>query len=256
LPSGWYSGPQQGTNFNGGRQVRVRSDKHVRCLSASYYFQRQTRVSSVCVAKLLNICAKSRHQHADCPTILRLLSRFPGASRAEQTPEWARSLARWDQPDAGPFDRLAGVIQRVLHLIRHEVRHLPVEVPCQFDEARFDARLFGFPGKIEWVDGNAVAAEARSRVEGHKAERLGGGVVDDLPDVDPDAVAHQCHFVHQTNVDHAERVFEELPEQKSTLPLGCELLCWLQLLDYARLLLRVSMRANAARPLNPNPITE
>ena len=61
------------------------------------------------------------------------------------------------------LDRLAVIVQRVLHLFDHEMRHLAVDVAGQFDETRLDAGLLGLPGQIERVDRNAVAAQARAR---------------------------------------------------------------------------------------------
>ena len=65
--------------------------------------------------------------------------------------------------DARSLDRLACVVERVLHLVDHEVRHLAVDIAGQLDEARLDAGLLGLPGKIERIDGDAVAAQARAR---------------------------------------------------------------------------------------------
>jgi hypothetical protein len=50
----------------------------------------------------------------------------------------------------------------------------------------------------------------RPRIEGHEPERLRLRGVDDLPDVDVHPIAHQRQFVHQTDVDGAERVLEQL----------------------------------------------
>ena len=61
------------------------------------------------------------------------------------------------------FERLGMIVERVLDLIHHEVRHLPVDIARQFDETRLDAGLLGFPGEIERIDRNAVTAQARVR---------------------------------------------------------------------------------------------
>ena len=44
----------------------------------------------------------------------------------------------------------------------------------------------------------------------HEAERLGGGGVDDLPDVDPHPVAEDRELVDERDVDRAEDVLEQL----------------------------------------------
>ena len=67
-----------------------------------------------------------------------------------------------------------------------------------------------FQDKIKRIDGNAVAAETRAGVEGHEAEGLGGGGVDDFPDVDAHAQAEHFQLVDQRDVDAAEDVFEQL----------------------------------------------
>ena len=108
------------------------------------------------------------------------------------------------------FERLGMLVERVLNLVHHEVRHLAVDVSGQLDKTRLDAGLLGFPGEIKRIDRNAVAAQARARIERHESERLGGRGVDHFPDVDAHAIAHQRHFVDQADIDHAEGVFEQL----------------------------------------------
>jgi hypothetical protein len=70
--------------------------------------------------------------------------------------------------------------------------------------------LFGFPRKIEGVDGDAVAAQAGAGVEGLEAEGLGFGGVDDFVDVDAHLHAELLEFVDQGDVDAAVYVLEEL----------------------------------------------
>jgi len=78
------------------------------------------------------------------------------------------------------------------------------------DEARLIAVQTHFPGEVEGVDGDAVSADPRARVEGKKAERLGGGGVDDLADVHLQPAAHERELVGQRDVDVAEDVLVEL----------------------------------------------
>ena len=55
-----------------------------------------------------------------------------------------------------------------------------------------------------------LAFHDRSRVERHEAERLGLRRIDNFPDIDVHAVAHQRQLVDEADVHRPERVFEEL----------------------------------------------
>jgi hypothetical protein len=72
--------------------------------------------------------------------------------------------------------------------------------------------LAGLVGEVERVDRQAVAAHPRAGVEAHEPERLGGGRVDDLPDVDAESLAEHRELVHERDVDRAEDVLEQLGE--------------------------------------------
>ncbi len=52
--------------------------------------------------------------------------------------------------------------------------------------------------------------QARPRLELHEAVGLGRRGVDDLPDVEPEAVAHQRNLVREPDVDRAEGILEQL----------------------------------------------
>ena len=97
--------------------------------------------------------------------------------------------------DVRSLHRLADVVERILDLVHHEVGHLAVNIARQLDEAGLDAGLLGLPGKIKRIDRNTMAAQARTGIERHEAEGLGGGRLDHLPDVNAHAVAHQRHLV-------------------------------------------------------------
>ena len=73
-----------------------------------------------------------------------------------------------------------------------------------------EVELLGFPGEIEGVDGDAVAAEAWAGVEGLEAEGFGFGGVDDFVDVDFHAHAELFQLVDEGDVDATVDVFEEL----------------------------------------------
>lgn len=45
------------------------------------------------------------------------------------------------------FDGLATIIERILNLVCHKMRHLAVDMPGEFDEAGLDTGVAGLPGK-------------------------------------------------------------------------------------------------------------
>ena len=94
-------------------------------------------------------------------------------------------------------------------LVEDEVRHGGVDFTGELDEAGVEIELFGFPGEIEGVDGDAVAAEAGAGIEGREAEGLGLGGIDDFVDVDAHAHAKLLELIDQGDVDAAVDVFEE-----------------------------------------------
>ena len=61
---------------------------------------------------------------------------------------------------------------------------LELTSPASVDEPRGQSLFAGQPSEVERIDGNAVSAESRSRIEGLVTERFGPGGVDDLPSVD------------------------------------------------------------------------
>src|SRR5580700_10266729 len=101
-------------------------------------------------------------------------------------------------------------VQRFGDGIDDVVRHGGVDFAREFDETRGEIVLARFPGKIERVHRNAVAAEAGAGIERHEAEGLGGSGVDHFPDVDTHAKAEEFEFVDESDVHAAEDVFEEL----------------------------------------------
>ena len=101
-------------------------------------------------------------------------------------------------------------IQASGELIDDEVRHVDVDFTGEFDEARPEIELLGFPGEIEGIDGNAVTAEAGAGIEGLKSKGLGFGSVDDFMNVDAHAHAKLLELVDQGDIDAAIDVFEQL----------------------------------------------
>jgi hypothetical protein len=68
----------------------------------------------------------------------------------------------------------------------------------------------GLPREIIWIDRNAMAAQAWSRVKRHKAKRLCFSSLDDFPDVNVKLATHPGHFVSQRNIYAAKSVLQKL----------------------------------------------
>ena len=102
------------------------------------------------------------------------------------------------------------LVQAGGYLVEDKVGHGGVDLAGQLDEAGVEVELLGFPGEIEGVDGNAVAAKAGAGIEGLEAEGLGFGGVDDFVDVDVHLHAELLELVDERDVDAAIDVFEEL----------------------------------------------
>ena len=117
------------------------------------------------------------------------------------------------------LERLALLVQGVHGPLHHVVRHLPVDLAGQLDEAGIELELARLPGQVEGIDGNAVPAQPRPRVEGHEAERLGLGGVDHFPQIDVHPLAEQLHLVDQRDVHAAEDVLQQLGQLRFAGPL-------------------------------------
>ena len=96
----------------------------------------------------------------------------------------------------GTLDWLTYVIQRILNLFQDKMWHLAVNMACKLNEARLDAGLPAFPGQVERIDGNAMTAESRARIERHETEGLASGCLNYLPHIDSHAVAHDRDFIN------------------------------------------------------------
>ena len=82
----------------------------------------------------------------------------------------------------------------------------------EFDETGVDSIFASLPSQVEWIDRNAVPADPGAGIVGNKAERLGGGRANNLMKIDAHLVSDDLHFVHQTDVDRAVDVLEQLGE--------------------------------------------
>src|SRR5688572_12953082 len=87
---------------------------------------------------------------------------------------------------------------------------MSIDFAGQLDEPRMFAVLSRQPGEIERIDGYAMSAETRTRVERLKTERLRPGRLDDLPHVNAQLVIEDLQLVDQGDVDRPIRVFENL----------------------------------------------
>jgi hypothetical protein len=112
--------------------------------------------------------------------------------------------------DARPVDRFLDGIERLADPLDDKARHRAVHMAGELDEAAFEPALARLPRQVERIDRNAVAAEARARIEGHEAERLRARRIDDFPHVDVHAVRHQRQLVDETDIHRPERVLEQL----------------------------------------------
>ncbi len=96
---------------------------------------------------------------------------------------------------------LQPVVQRLRDDRAAEVRHVVVDLAGELDEARREVVLARLPREVVGVERDAVPAEAGAGLERLEAERLGGGGVDDLPDVDAHPVAELRELVDERDVD-------------------------------------------------------
>ena len=127
-------------------------------------------------------------------------------------------VADAEDQDAGPVDRFAYTVQRLLDPVDAELRLSLVDLPGQLDELRVEVELARLEGEVEGVHGQAVSTHPGPGLEAHEPERLGRGAVDHLPDVDPQPLAELRELVHQGDVDRAEDVLQQLRELRR---LGC-----------------------------------
>src|SRR5579864_1799073 len=116
-----------------------------------------------------------------------------------------------ENEDSRTFEALAEArVERAREIVDDIARHCRVDLAGELDETRRYVVFARLPGEIEGIDGNAVPAEARTRIERHEAEGLGGGRLDYLPDIDAHGVVDHLEFVHERDVDGAENVLGEL----------------------------------------------
>src|SRR5262245_45723122 len=109
-----------------------------------------------------------------------------------------------------PVDRLAMIVQPARHQVDHVIGHARIDLLGQRYETRLEAMHTSFPREVVRIERNTMSPYARPRIKGHEAEGLGRRRRNHLPCVDAQSVAEPSQFVHQTDVDCAESVFEQL----------------------------------------------
>ncbi len=93
--------------------------------------------------------------------------------------------------------------------MHHIEGHGGVDLAGQLDKAGILAKLARLPSQIEGINGNAVTAQARPRIERHETERLGLGRVDDLPDINAHGAIDDLELVDEGDVHPTEGVLEQ-----------------------------------------------
>ncbi|EGJ75134.1 putative nucleotide sugar dehydrogenase [Streptomyces sp. Tu6071] len=114
------------------------------------------------------------------------------------------------QQDSGSAERLSGPVKELLGAFDHISGHSGVDFLCQFDHAEGVAEGAHLVREVIWIDGYAVAADARSGAKCLEAEGFGGCAVDGVPQVDAEFMAEHGHLVHQRDVDVTVCVLDEL----------------------------------------------
>jgi hypothetical protein len=122
-----------------------------------------------------------------------------------------RLVGHADQQDLRTAQSHAGsAVQGFRRALQHIERHAAVDLAGKLDEACAHTKLARFPGQVERIDRDTVAAQAGTGIEWHVAKRLGLGRLDHLPDIDPHCVVDDLELVDQGDVHGAEDVFGNL----------------------------------------------
>ena len=121
-----------------------------------------------------------------------------------------RLVGETKEKDAAAFHRFPCLVERNHGLVHDVFGHRAVDLAGELDEAGVDAEFLGFPGEVEGIDRDAMAAEAGAWIKRREAEWLGGGGADDLPDIDAHGIGDDFEFVDEANVDGPVNVFQQL----------------------------------------------
>src|SRR5260370_41676355 len=101
------------------------------------------------------------------------------------------------------------LVQRRTYRCNDAVRHRSIDLTRYFNKPGMKVELFGLPGKIKWINRNAVPAQPRSRIERVKAERFGGSRPNHFPDVDSHAQCQQFQLVYQSDIHASVDILQE-----------------------------------------------
>src|SRR6185437_4409453 len=101
-------------------------------------------------------------------------------------------------------------VERLSHALDDEVWHAGVDFARELDKARVKIELPRLPGKIERIDGDAVAAKARPGIKRMESERLAFGGLNDLEDVEAHPDAELLELIDQRNVHAAVDILKQL----------------------------------------------
>ncbi|MNO89611.1 hypothetical protein D3C76_811000 [compost metagenome] len=108
------------------------------------------------------------------------------------------------------FQRPASLVQPIHQFTENVFWHCLVDLARQLDEAGIYTIFTRFPGQVEGVDWNAMAAKPRARIVGSKTKWLGGCGIDHFEDVDTHAISDNLHFIDQADVYGPMNIFQKL----------------------------------------------
>src|SRR5438132_5638078 len=93
--------------------------------------------------------------------------------------------------------------------MHHVFWHCCVYLARKFNETRVPAIFPCFPREVEWIDRNAVATKAGTRIERHKPERLRFRSFDNFPDVNSHRAVNELKLINQRDIYATEDVLQQ-----------------------------------------------
>ena len=98
-------------------------------------------------------------------------------------------ISHTENQDVGSFNALPSLIEGIHDFGYDIIGNGDIDFPCQLDKACGKIVLFCFPGKIEGIDGNAMASHAGPWVKGRIAKGFCAGCCDHFPDINSHPVS-------------------------------------------------------------------
>src|SRR5205823_3371412 len=92
----------------------------------------------------------------------------------------------------------------------HMAGHGMVDLAGKLDETGRQPELTRFPGEVKRIDWNTMPTKSRPWIEGHEAEGLGLGGLDDLPDIDSHRVEYHLELIDERDVDRTKYILGDL----------------------------------------------